>query len=384
MLNYTSFWENNKDNIYIFGHIYATLYGLVVINYIPKMSTRTVTYYITVIYSHILSFFIIVILPIYFTWNIHNLVETKDRRWQLQLLVNFSNTLIKFCTVIVTYIANFVHYKAIRSITKRRQNIEDEFHRRYSGSNLPRKQFEFMLLFKFGLINAMMAVQIAQILYQYFMGSHPVRVYFQIYTFFLWNYTENMADYFYFINCSALKFVRQLKRQVQQILRENKLYFYFNVRHQRHGTLNHLCCLLSDRLEFLSLRYQHIYKLYEDSVKMHQFQMLGLVLNTLISNLTNLFTLFNLVVKHSITTDKIPDIVLNFIFAIIFYIDTYIVTLISDQILEEIKEIRMIVRHFSQLPSLDRRLEETVRIILNSSQTILKTRFHRVLIYNYL
>ncbi|XP_023306022.2 gustatory receptor 10a [Lucilia cuprina] len=359
MLLTPSFWEKHKDNIYIFGHIYATLYGLVVINYIPKISTKSLKHYVAVIYSHILSFFIIVILPIYFAYNLNNLVETKDRRWQLQLLVNFSNTLIKYCTIIVTYIANFVHYKAIRCVTKRRQRLEDEFNECYSGAEMPRKRFEFMLLFKFGLINAMMAVQIAQILYQYYMGAHPVRVYFQIYTFILWNYTENMADYFYFINCSALKFIRQLQQQVQGILRENKLYYYFKLRGQRRGTLNHLCGLLSDRLEFLSLKYLDIYHLYEDSVKMHQFQMLGLILNTLISNLTNLFTLFNLLFKHSSMADKIPDIVLNFIFAIIFYIDTYIVTLISDRIIVEIKRTQGIMRQFSQLPMLDKRLDET-------------------------
>ncbi|XP_065369918.1 gustatory receptor 10a-like [Calliphora vicina] len=359
MLKKPSFWEKHKDNIYIFGHIYATLYGLVVINYIPKISTKSLKYYVAVIYSHIVNIFIIVILPIYFVWNINNLVETKDRRWQLQLLVNFSNTLIKYCTIIITYIANFVHYKAIRSITKRRQSLEDDFNQRYSGTEVPRKRFEFMLLFKFGLINAMMGVQIAEILYQYHMGSHPVRVYFQIYTFILWNYTENMADYFYFINCSALKFIRQLQQQVHEILRENKLYYYFKMRHRRQGTVNHLCCLLSDRLEFISSRYLDIYRLYGDSVKMHQFQMLGLILNTLISNLTNLFTLFNLLFKHSTNADNIPDIVLNFIFAIIFYIDTYIVTLISDKIIVEIERTHRIMRQFSQLPMLDKRLDET-------------------------
>lgn len=361
-----SFWEKHKDNIYIFGHIYATVNGLVVINYIPKISNKSLKYYLSVIYSHILNLIIIVILPFYFACNFNNLVEAKDRRWQLQLLVNFSNTFIKYCTVIVTYIANFVHYKAIRSITKRRQCLEDDFNKRYTGTEMPRKRFEFMLLFKFGLVNAMMAVQIAQILYQYYMGAHAVRVYFQIYTFMLWNYTENMADYFYFINCSALKFIRQLQQQIRGILRENKLFYYFQVAGQRHGTINHLCCLLSDRLEFLAERYLNIYHLYEDSVKMHQFQMLGLILNTLISNLTNLFTLFNLFFKHSASQrDRTADIVLNFIFAIIFYIDTYIVTLISDEIIVEIDRTCGVMRQFTQLPMLDKRLEETVSKILN-------------------
>lgn len=360
MLRTQSFWERHKENIYIFGHIYATFNGLVVINYIPKISSKSLKHYMAVIYSHMLSFFIILVLPIYFAWNINNLVETKDRRWQLQLLVNFSNTLIKYFTVVVTYIANFVHYEAIRSVTKRRQCLEDEFNRRYSGTESPRKHFEFMLLLKFGLVNAMMGVQIAQILYQYYMGSHHVQVYFQIYTFMLWNYTENMADYFYFINCSALKFIRQLQNQVHEIFRENKLYYYFKLKQYRRGTLSHLCCLLSDRLEFLSSRYLDIYRLYEDSVNMHQFQMFGLILNTLISNLTNFFTLFNLLFKPSINADKISVIVLNFAFAIIFYIDTLIVTLISDLIIVEIEKLYRTMRQFSQLPMLDKRLDETV------------------------
>lgn len=361
MVRTSSFWERHKDNIYIFGHIYATLNGLVVINYIPKISTRTFKYSVAVIYSHILNFIIIIVLPLYFIWNIHYLVETQDRRWQLQLLVNFSNTLIKYCTVVVTYIANFVHYKAIRCITKSRQSLEDEFDAHYTGSELPRERFEFMLLFKFGLINAMMAVQIGQILYQWHMGAYSVRIYFQIYTFMLWNYTENMADYFYFINCSALKFIRQLQEQVNDILRENKLCYHFKLQQRRQGIHHYLCGLLSDRLEFLSLRYLNIYKLYEDSVRMHQFQMLGLLLNTLISNLTNLFTLFNLIVKHSITKEKIPDILLNIIFAIIYYIDTYIVTLISDDIIAESERIHRTMKQFSQLPMLDKRLDETVK-----------------------
>ncbi|KAM7342083.1 gustatory receptor 10a-like [Cochliomyia hominivorax] len=354
-----SFWEKHRDNIYIFGHIYATINGLIVINYIPKISTKSFKHYLAMVYSHVLNVIIIAILPIYFTCNINNLVENRDHRWQLQLLVNFSNTFIKYCTIIVTYIANFVHYNAIRSITKRRQCLEDDFDKCFTGTEMPRKRFEFMLLFKFGLINAMMVVQIAQILYQYYMGVHVVKVYFQIYTFMLWNYTENMADYFYFINCSALKFIRQLQQEVQEILREYKLYYYFKISRQRCGTLNHLCCLLSDRLEFLAQKYVNIYRLYEDSVKMHQFQMLGLILNTLISNLTNLFTLFHLFFKHTSMMDKFPDIVLNLIFAIIFYIDTYIVTMISDEIIIEIEAIGRIMRRFAQLPTLDKRLEQT-------------------------
>lgn len=360
MVRSTSFWERHKDNIYVFGHIYATINGLVVINYIPNISTRTFKHCAAIIYSHIVSFVIIIVLPLYFNWNIHNLIDAQDRRWQLQLLVNFSNTLIKYCTVVVTYIANFVHYKAIRCITKRRQSLEDEFNTHYNGSELPRKRFEFMLLFKFGLINAMMAVQIAQILYQWYLGINSVRIYFQIYTFMLWNYTENMADYFYFINCSALKFIRQLQEELHEILRENKQFYYFMLHQRYQGVFNHLCGLLSDRLEYLSLRYLDIYRLYEDSVRMHQFQMLGLLLNTLISNLTNFFTLFNLIVKHSEMKEKLVDIVLNFLFAIIFYIDTYIVTLISDDIIMEIERINRTMKKFAQLPMLDKRLDETV------------------------
>lgn len=358
-----SFWEKHKDNIYIFGNIYATLYGLVVINYIPsKTSKSSLKYYVAVVYSHVISFMVIIVLPLYFLWNIPNLVETKDRRWQLQLLVNFSNTLIKYCMIVVTYVANFVHYKDIRSITKRRQKLEDNFNRFYSGSEGPRRKFEFMLLFKFGLINAMMLVQISQILYHYHLRAHPVRVQFQLYTFFLWNYTENMADYFYFINCSALKFIRQLQEQLKDILNDNRNYARRSRQRPRNrlGILGQLCCMLSDRLDFLALCFRQIYGLYTDSVRIHQFQILGLILTTLISNLTNLFTIFNLLFKHSITTDKIADIVLNFVFAIVFYIDTYIVTMISDQIAVEIEKVRKTLKAFGELPAIDWRLEETV------------------------
>lgn len=360
----TSFWEKYKDKIYIFGHIYANLYGLVVINYIPTIPTKSFRHYLALVYSHVLMFVVIVVLPLYFVYSIQDLVETKDRRWQLQLVVNFSNTLIKYCMVVVTYIANFIHYKDIRSITKHRQYLEDEFNRSSVGMDeTPRKRFEFMLLFKFGLINAMMIVQISQILHAYFGDGHPVRVYFQIYTFFLWNYTENMADYFYFINCSALKFYRQLKQQLCQMVEENRLLLRYCQRRQRAGLLGHLCCVMSDRVQEFCRSYWQIYDLYRDSIRLHQFQILGLIFTTLISNLTNLFTLFNLLFKHK--TFAVTGIVLNFIFAIIFYIDTYIVTMICDQIENEVKAIKKTLKEFAELPALDWRLEETVGFAYN-------------------
>ncbi|XP_013100549.2 gustatory receptor 10a [Stomoxys calcitrans] len=354
-----SFWEKHKVNIYIFGNIYATINGLMVINYIPTTSTKSLRYYLATIYCHVLSFAIIILLPLYFFWNLQYLVETKDRRWKIQLLVNFSNTFIKYCMVVVTYIANFVHYKDIRYVTKRRQSLEEEFNRICQGlSEEPRTKFEFMLLFKFGLINAMMMVQIAQISYQYFMGSNAVRVYFQLYTFFLWNYTENMADYFYFINCSALKFLHQLKQRIQKSYEKNRRYVRYRRHYRRTGLVGHLCCVLSDHLDSLNQRYGQICKLYKDSVLMHQFQILGLILTTLISNLTNFFTLFSLLSKHK--SYRFTDIALNCIFATVFYIDTYIVTLISDRIYMEMDAIRLMVQKFSELPRLDWRLEETI------------------------
>ncbi|XP_075168769.1 gustatory receptor 10a [Haematobia irritans] len=357
-----SFWEAHKAKIYVFGNIYATINGLMVINYLPKKSNKSLRYYLAEVYCHLLSFGLIIIIPIYFRWNLQYLVETKDNRWKLQLLVTFSNTFIKYCTVFVTYIANCVHGKDIRYVTKRRQSLEDEFNRMChdldDDDDQPQTKFEFMLLFKFVLINIMMLVQIAQIVYQYFSGSHAVKIYFQLYTFLLWNYTENMADYFYFINCSALKFIRQLKRQIEKSLNENRRYAIYYQSNRNSGLIGHLCCLLCDDLDALNHRYRKICGLYKDSVKMHQFQIFGLVLTTLISNLTNLFTLFNLLVKHK--SYPITEILLNFIFSIVFYIDTYIVALISEQINIEMNSMRLIVKRFDEIIPLDWRLEETI------------------------
>ncbi|XP_011184666.2 gustatory receptor 10a [Zeugodacus cucurbitae] len=359
-----SFWERHKHNIYKYGHIYATLYGLMVINYIPQRPTNTFTHRLAVIYGHALSVCLIVVLPIYFARNISALTDARDQRGHLLLLVNFANTLLKYITVVVTYVANFAHYAAIRAVTRVRQQLEDDFDRSLRAmpaydDERPRQQFEAMLLFKFGLINAMMAVQVANILYQHFNGAHPVRVHIAVYTFVLWNYTENMADYFYFINSSALKFYQQLNQQLRQVLRENKLLHYFRLRGQRRGTIPHLCGLLCDRLDTLAQRYQQINRLYQDSLTMHQFQILGLVFITLISNLTNSFILFNLFVKHSEARAS-PAIVLNALHAIIFYVDTYIVALVSENISLELRNINQTMRQFNQLAALDARLQQTL------------------------
>ncbi|XP_039954327.1 gustatory receptor 10a [Bactrocera tryoni] len=358
-----SFWERHKHNIYKYGHIYATLYGLMVINYIPQRPTNTFTHRLAVIYGHVLSVCLILVLPIYFARNISVLTAAGDQRGHLLLLVNFANTLLKYITVVVTYVANFAHYAAIRAVTRVRQQLEDDFNGSLRAlpacDEHPRKQFEAMLLFKFGLINAMMAVQVANILYQHFNGAHPVRVHIAVYTFVLWNYTENMADYFYFINSSALKFYQPLNQQLHQVLRENKLLHYFRLRGQRRGTVTHLCGLLCDRLDTLAQRYRQINQLYQDSLTMHQFQILGLVFITLISNLTNSFILFNLFVKHS-ESGVSPAIVLNAVHAIIFYVDTYIVALVSENINLELRNINQTLRQFNQLALLDERLQQTV------------------------
>ncbi|XP_054738007.1 gustatory receptor 10a [Anastrepha obliqua] len=358
-----SFWERNKHIIYKYGHIYATLYGLMVINYIPQSPTYTLPHRIAVIYGHVLSVFLIVVLPVYFAHNISALTETRDQRGQLLLLVNFANTLLKYITVVVTYVANFAHYTAIRAVTRKRQQLEDDFNSSLQMLPVydegPRRQFEAMLLFKFGLINAMMAVQVANILYQHFTGAHPVLVYIAVYTFVLWNYTENMADYFYFINSSALKFYQQLNQQLRQVVRETKLLHYFRLCGQRRGTVPHLCGLLCERLDTLAQRYQQINLLYQDSLTMHQFQILGLVFITLISNLTNSFILFNLFVKHSQARAS-PAIVLNALHAIIFYVDTYIVALVSENISLELRNINQTLRQFNQVGDLDVRLQQTI------------------------
>ncbi|XP_075168770.1 gustatory receptor 10a-like [Haematobia irritans] len=357
----SSVWEKHKTKFYIFGNIYATLHGLIVIDYFPTKTTKPIIYYLATAYCHFLSSAIIVFLPMYFVWNLQYLVETKDPRWKLQLLVNFSNTFIKYCMVVITYIANFIHYKDIRYVMKRRESLEEELnHLCRDCDEEPRTKFEFMLLFKFSTINAMLLIQIAQILYQYIMGANAVRIYFQLYTFFLWNYTENMADYFYYINCSSLKFLRQLQQQMHNILNENRnCAIYRKYKRNTGGLTGQYCCILSDRLHYLVHLYGQICYLYKDSVRMHQFQILGLILTTLISNLTNLFTLFNLLSKQS--TFGPTEIVLNCIFAIAFYIDTYIVTLTSDKINMEMEILRIKVQEFSEIATLDWRLEETVR-----------------------
>ncbi|XP_017476237.1 PREDICTED: gustatory receptor 10a [Rhagoletis zephyria] len=358
-----SFWERHKHNIYKYGHIYATLYGLTVINYIPQRPTNTCTHRLAVIYGHTISVLLIVVLPIYFARNISALTEAHDQRGQLLLLVNFANTLLKYVTVVVTYVANFAHYAAIRAVTRRRQQLEDDFNSSLQVQPVyderPRRQFETMLLFKFGIINAMMAVQVANILYQHCTGAHPVRVYIAVYTFVLWNYTENMADYFYFINSSALKFYQQLNQQLRQVVREAKLLHYFRMRGQRRGTVPHLCGLLCERLDTLAQRYQQINRLYQDSLTMHQFQILGLIFITLVSNLTNSFILFNLFVKHSQARAS-PAIVLNALHAIIFYVDTYIVALVSENISLELRDINQTLRQFNQVSELDVRLQQTI------------------------
>lgn len=360
-----SFWERHKHNIYKYGHIYATLYGLMVINYIPQRSTNTFAYRLANIYGHALSICLIVVLPIYFVRNISALTAAHDQRGQLLQLVNFANTLLKYITVVVTYIANFAHYAAIRAVTRERQQLEDDFDgslRAATGyDEHPRRQFEAMLLFKFALINAMMVVQVGNILFQHFTGAHSVRVYIAIYTFVLWNYTENMADYFYFINSSALKFYQQLNQQLRQVVREAKLLHYFRLCGQRRGTVPHFCGLLCDRLDTLVQRYQQINRLYQDSLTMHQFQILGMVFITLISNLTNSFILFNLFVKHSGASAS-PAIVLNALHAIIFYVDTYIVALVSENISLEMQNINQTLRQFNQFSMLDVRLQQTVSV----------------------
>ncbi|XP_037941385.1 gustatory receptor 10a-like [Teleopsis dalmanni] len=291
----------------------------------------------------------------------NDLIANSDGIWQLELVVNVGNTVFKYIVVVITYIANHAHYDHIYEITSTRQRLEDIFDAPSNDyqTDVPKRRFETMLLFKFGLINSTMGVQLAHILYQYCTGAPTARAQFTIYTFVLWNYTENMADYFFFMNASALKFCRQLHVQLKQLTHKSYQVYKFNRQAGQRGMTMQLCVMLCDRLDILAQRYHEIYELYSSSVHMHQWQMLGLVLTTLISNLTNCYTIYSLFVKHKLSEYTIV-ILLSTIHALAFYLDTYIVILTSDSLHEELKSIKQTMRLFNESSNLDIRLDQTI------------------------
>ncbi|SPP86777.1 gustatory receptor 10a [Drosophila guanche] len=350
-----SFWERHEFKFYKYGHIYAVIYGQVVIDYVPHQPLRRGLKTLLIAYSHVLSLLLILVLPGYFVYHFRTLTETHDRRMQLMLYVSFANTAIKYATVIVTYVANTVHFKAINyRCTVHRQRLETAFQ---GAPGQPKRSFEFFMYFKFCLINLMMIVQVGGIFAAYSAADGPVvrqvRLHFAIYAFVLWNYTENMADYFYFINGSALKYYRQLHLQLME-LRQQLAGL------RPGGMLMEHCCRMSDRLEELRQRFGEIHHLYAESLQMHQFQLLGLVLSTLINNLTNFYTIFNMLAKQSLQEISIPVVICS-VYATGFYIDTYIVTLLNEHIKQELEGFALTMRTFTEPPAtVEQRLTQEI------------------------
>ncbi|XP_030380833.1 gustatory receptor 10a [Scaptodrosophila lebanonensis] len=349
-----SFWQRHELKFYRYGHIYASIYGQAVIDYVPQRPMRPILKKLSIVYGHVLSLLLILVLPCYFGYHYQELTKTRDHRMQLLLYVSFSNTLIKLATVIVTYIANTVHFKAINHrCTLLRQRLEALFARSLCRSSRNRRRFEFFMYFKFCLINLMMIIQACGICA--LRGESWLRMLFAIYGFVLWNYTENMADYFYWISHSVLKYHRQLNVQLRTVSRQFRKLGAL----PRGGMLPHHCCRLCDRLALLRERFIEINALHEESLEMHQFQLLGLMLTTLINNLTNLFTLFNMLSKQSLEEISYP-VLIYILYALGFYIDTYIVTLVNENIKEEMEHIALTVRRFTEQATLDVRLDQEI------------------------
>lgn len=349
-----SFWERHEYKFYRYGHIYANIYGQVIIDYLPQKPLRAPFKALLMAYSHAFSLMLIVAIPCYFGYHFQSLTATDDRRMQLVLCVSFANTLIKYVTVIVTYLANTFHFKDINHrCTLQRAKLEAAFAASYHGPRGPKRSFERFMYFKFVLINIMMVIQVCGIFAV--AGTETdaedavgLRRQFAIYSFVLWNYTENMADYFYYINSSVLKYLRQLHQQVHAMLAQLR-----RLRGQppRPGMLMMQSCRLCDHLALLRSRFVEIHKLYVHSFGMHQFQLLGLMLTTLINNLTNFFTIFNLLATQSLADVSYP-VVVSALYALGFYIDTYIVTLVNEQIKVELRHLSLTMRRFCDYPSL--------------------------------
>ncbi|KAH8344932.1 hypothetical protein KR067_010994 [Drosophila pandora] len=349
-----TFWDRHEFKFYQYGHVYAVIYGQVVIDYVPQKALKRPIKVFLICYSHLFSLVLIVVLPGYFCYHFRTLTDSVDPRLQLLLYVSFANTAIKYATVIVTYLANTVHFEAInQKCTYRRMHLEKEFKKAPKEPKIP---FEFFMYFKFCLINLMMIIQVCGIFAQYGEGEKgtvsQVRVHFSIYAFVLWNYTENMADYCYWINASVLKYYRQLNIQLDH-LRQDMANL------KPTGMLLHRCCELSDRLEVLRRRCQEIKDLQKESFRMHQFQLMGLMLSTLINNLTNFYTLFHMLVKQSLEDVSYPVLVGSF-YATGFYIDTYIVALMNEHIKQELEGMALTMRRFSEPPERDVRLTREI------------------------
>lgn len=349
-----SFWERHEFKFYRYGHVYALIYGQVVIDYVPQRALKRGVKVLLIAYGHLFSMLLIVVLPGYFCYHFRTLTDTLDRRLQLLFYVSFTNTAIKYATVIVTYVANTVHFEAINQrCTMQRTHLEFEFK---NAPQEPKRPFEFFMYFKFCLINLMMMIQVCGIFAQYGevgKGSvSQVRVHFAIYAFVLWNYTENMADYCYFINGSVLKYYRQFNLQLGSLRDEMDGL-------RPGGMLLHHCCELSDRLEELRRRCREIHDLQRESFRMHQFQLIGLMLSTLINNLTNFYTLFHMLAKQSLEEVSYP-VVVGSVYATGFYIDTYIVALINEHIKLELEAVALTMRRFAEPREMDERLTREV------------------------
>ncbi|KAH8256532.1 hypothetical protein KR038_000733 [Drosophila bunnanda] len=351
-----SFWDRHEFKFYQYGHVYAVIYGQVVIDYIPQRRLKRSVKVLLLLWGHLFSLLLIVVLPGYFGYHFRTLTDTRDRRLQLLLYVSFANTAIKYATVIVTYVANTVHFEAINQrCTLQRMQLEREFR---DAPSEPKDPFEFLMYFKFCLINLMMMIQVIGIFAQYGEDSQKegmvsrVRVHFAIYAFVLWNYTENMADYCYWINASVLKYYRQLNLQLGSLQEE-----MMGLR--PGGMLLQRCCGLSDRVEELRRRCTEIHGLQRESFRMHQFQLIGLMLSTLINNLTNFYTLFHMLAKQSLDEVSVPVLV-GSAYATGFYIDTYIVTLVNEHIKLELEGVALTMRRFSEPSTWEERLTREI------------------------
>ncbi|XP_034490320.1 gustatory receptor 10a [Drosophila innubila] len=378
-----SFWERHEYKFYKYGHIYANIYGQVMIDYMPQEPLQAPLKTLLIVYSHAFSLMLIVVVPCYFGYNYRELMATIDQRMQLVLYVSFANTLIKYATVIVTYMANTFHFKAINHrCTLKRARLEANFTANYRGPRGPKKRFELFMYYKFVLINIMMIIQVCGIFAvdtDADENAAKLRMQFAIYSFVLWNYTENMADFFYYINSSVLKYLRQLHQQLHSLLRQVRRLTNVPRRGRGRGRGRGMsmvnCCRLCDRLSLLRKCFAEIHDLYVESFRMHQWQLLGLMLTTLINNLTNFFTIFNLLATHSLANVSYP-IVVSVVYALAFYLDTYIVTLVNEQIKLELYNLALKMRQFYsypslQPPSLDQELEHFSLQLLQYRQPML-------------
>ncbi|ALC49434.1 Gr10a [Drosophila busckii] len=385
-----SFWERHEHKFYRYGHIYANIYGQVIIDYLPQKPLRRPLKLLLIGYSHVFSLLLIVALPCYFGYNYAALMDTQDRRMQLLLYVSFANTLIKYVTVIVTYVANTFHFSGINArCTLQRARLEQQF-AGYQLDNWPRRRFEVFMYLKFWLINFMMLIQVCSILAvaappadsAAAQLSRRLRVHYAIYAFVLWNYTENMADYFYYITASVLKYLQMLHLQLQQLLP-----LLQQLQRQRRGIALLRSCCLSERVELLRQHCEQILALYGQSFRLHQTQLLGLMLATLINNLTNLFTIFSLLATQTLADVSYP-VLLSAAYALGFYLDTYVVTLINEHIKQELSNLAQTLREFcnqtaQHLPSLERELEQFSLLLLKQRLPMLCGLLHldRRLIY---